>query len=82
LIGGVYEYAPAHGAFDMFVPPSTRPVKSRKEVFDHAQRTEGVATVWVGYGHGVCTERGGPAGEDACVVVRSYYGTYIISKHL
>jgi len=54
LIGSVYEYAPAHGTFDMFVPPSTRPMKSREEMLDHAQRTEGVAAVWVGYGYGVC----------------------------
>ena len=65
----------------MFVPPSTRPMKSRKEVFDHAQCTEGVAAVWVGYGHGMCAERDGLNSETAGVV-RSRHGTYIISKHL
>ena len=54
LIRGVYEYAPAHRTFNMFVPPSTRPMKPREDMFDHAQCTKGVATVRVRYGHGMC----------------------------
>lgn len=54
LIGGVYEYTPAHRTFNMLVPPSTCPMKSREEVFDHAECTEGVAAVRVGYCHGMC----------------------------
>jgi len=65
----------------VFVPPSTRPVKSREEVFDHTQRTEGVAAVRVGYGHGMCAGRDRLASETADVV-RSRHGTHIISKHL
>jgi hypothetical protein len=65
LIWGVYEYAPAHWTFDVLVPPSTRPVKPRKEVFDHAQCTEGVTAVWMGYSHGVCAERDGLVSEGA-----------------
>lgn len=56
LIGGVNEYAPAHWAFDVFVPSSTRPMESRKEVLDHANRTEGVPTARVGYCHRMCSE--------------------------
>jgi len=37
----------------VFVPPPTGPVESREEMFDHANCTEGVATVRVGYCHGV-----------------------------
>jgi len=54
LTGCVYEYTSAHWTFDVFVPPSTRPMKPGKEVFDHTERTEGMSTVWVGYCHGVC----------------------------
>lgn len=41
----------------MFMPPSARPMKPRKEVFDQAECTEGVPAIWVGYGYGVCAER-------------------------
>jgi len=54
LIGGVYEYAPAHRTFNVLVPSSTRPMKPREEVFDHTECTEGVAAVWVGYSHRMC----------------------------
>lgn len=53
LIRGVYEYASAHRTFDVFVPSPTGPMESREEMFDHANRTEGVATVRVGYRHRV-----------------------------
>lgn len=53
-VGRVYEYAPAHWTFDVFVPSSASPVKSRKEVLDHADCTEGVTAVWVGYRDWMC----------------------------
>ena len=59
LTGSVYEYTPAHRTLDVFMPPSARPMKAREEVFDHAQCAEGVAAIWVGYSHWVCSERGG-----------------------
>ena len=65
----------------MLVPSSTCPVKSGKEVFDHAECTEGVAATRVGYGHGMCAERDELMSEGTCVG-GSRCGTYIISKHL
>jgi len=56
LIRCVYEYTPAHRTFNVFVPPSTCPMKSREEVFDHTECTEGVAAVRVGYSHGMCDD--------------------------
>lgn len=81
LIGGVNEYAPAHWAFDVFVPSSTRPVESGKEVLDHANCTEGVAAVWVRHCHGVCSERDRLMRKNGGrkLLCRE---TYIISKHL
>jgi len=56
LIWGVYEYTPAHRTFNMLVPPSTCSMESREEVFDHAQRTEGVTAIRVGHSHGMCDD--------------------------
>ena len=63
------------------MPPSARPMKSRKEVFDHAECTEGVAAVRVRYGHGMCAERDELISEGTCGD-KLQCGAYIISKHL
>jgi len=47
----------------VLVPRSTHPMKAREEVFDHAECTEGVAAVRVGYGDGMCAERDELASE-------------------
>lgn len=67
LTGGVDKYASAHRTLDVFMPPSTRPMRPREEVFDHAQCAEGVAAIWVGYSHGVCSNKGGFVSRDGYV---------------